>query len=156
MSNKIKRVYLSGLISGRNLEETVEEFNRVADGLKAAGYEVDNPASLAPLKMQWTTYMAKADVALDSDGVDVVLMLPGWQESDGAKLEWYWAHIRGIRVYYMEKADREKFGGHSLDWMRKQAGKEDASHQSMWDLLPDYLKARFMGGVKPDDRTKSE
>lgn len=79
---KKKTVYLSGPITG--VEKYWEPFENTDDALTALGYVVLNPARL-PQGMTDEQYMRICMAMIDS--ADVVLFLPGWENSKGAKLE---------------------------------------------------------------------
>jgi hypothetical protein len=80
------KVYISGPISGRPLEEAKREFAEAAERLRGLGHEPVNPFdSGLPAEAPWTRHMA-ADLAmlLDCEGI---YMLPLWTRSRGARIE---------------------------------------------------------------------
>lgn len=84
MSN-IQRVYVSGPMTGLP-EYNYPAFNRAAQWLRDAGYDVENPAeNPAPPCGTWVGYMrlAVAQVAR----CDALYLLDGWQHSRGAWVE---------------------------------------------------------------------
>ena len=92
--DKIK-VYIAGKIEGDN--NYLDKFYFNAAYLEAGGLAVLNPASL-PVGMSKADYMrinfAQIDVA------DIVLFLPDWKNSEGAKLEHqYCIYIGKKRLY---------------------------------------------------------
>jgi hypothetical protein len=62
-------------------------FHAAAERLRARGYEVVNPAEFAPRHdaMRWSDWMRLGLEALAQ--CDGVVALPGWQHSNGARLE---------------------------------------------------------------------
>ena len=79
-------LYLSGPMSGRP-DNNFPAFNRYADQLRAAGYEVTNPADNgADPDLSWADYM-RIDLTQMLDDCDGVAVLSGWEESRGASLE---------------------------------------------------------------------
>jgi hypothetical protein len=79
-------VYLSGPMTGLP-DYNRPAFNKVAEELRAQGKSVFNPADIGPKEniMPRAWYMRK-----DLEGLmksDSVYVLPGWDTSEGAKLE---------------------------------------------------------------------
>jgi nucleoside 2-deoxyribosyltransferase len=92
----IKRVYVAGPITGRE-GYNQSAFELAEELLLDAGYEAVNPHKHAPHKdREFSYYMAKLlkEVCLS----DIVALLPGWEDSKGAKLEAYVAIECGIPV----------------------------------------------------------
>lgn len=86
-------VYLSGPMSG------LPDYNRpafyaAAARLRAMGYEVVSPAE-QPERPSWDEYM-RHDIALMM-GCRSIVMLPGWWQSRGARIEFDIAE--GLRFY---------------------------------------------------------
>lgn len=78
-------------------------FNVAAVRLRALGYEVENPAeNPAPPCGTWLGYMRMAVRQLVL--CDQVVMLPGWLQSRGARIEWLLAKLLGLRVRSLAKA----------------------------------------------------
>lgn len=76
------KVYIAGKITGN--ENYREEFARAQAELEKGGHTVLNPAVL-PEGMTKGEYMRICFAMIDI--ADVVMFLPGWQDSEGAKLE---------------------------------------------------------------------
>lgn len=79
-------IYLSGPMTGLP-DYNRPAFNEVAKELRAQGKSVFNPADIGPKEniMPRAWYMRK-----DIEGLmksDSVYLLPGWEESEGARLE---------------------------------------------------------------------
>ena len=90
------RVYLSGAMSGKD-DLNFPLFNREATRLRSMGYQVVNPAELNPdPRTPWHDCM-KADIKALLD-CDSIVMLEGWEDSQGAHLELHIAHRVGIKV----------------------------------------------------------
>lgn len=75
-------------------------FADVALALRMSGFDVVNPAEL-PMKKDpsWADCM-RVDIAALVE-CDSIVMLPGWQQSRGARLELHIARELGLRVYGM-------------------------------------------------------
>lgn len=87
-----KSVYLSGSMSSRTRKEYVEEFSLYERYLKEMGYKVVNPARFLTARWPWLYKLIGPRLVLRYDLVkmlncDQVLMLPGWRQSRGARLE---------------------------------------------------------------------
>lgn len=108
------RVYISGAISNRPLDEARQQFIDAADQLKAAGHESVNPFDVPPAhgcscpgtgdtagaggEHAWECYLRGDLVALL--GCDAILLLPGWHRSHGARRELSTATTAGITVWW--------------------------------------------------------
>jgi hypothetical protein len=103
----MNRLYLSGPMS--NLpDENFPAFNEASAKLRAAGFTVVNPAELKvdvtglTGRARWQKFL-KADLKALVD-CDAIVMLPGWESSEGAELERYVAKKLGIEVAYSIEA----------------------------------------------------
>ncbi|CAI8818070.1 DUF4406 domain-containing protein [Pseudomonas sp. IT-P100] len=95
-ATRTRRVYVAGPMTG--IEDfNYPAFNAMADQLRARGYEVENPADHGIVAgAQWADYMAYDLTRLGLCGV--IALLPGWERSEGAKLEVQIAHRLGMTV----------------------------------------------------------
>jgi hypothetical protein len=97
-SKAMKKIYLAGPMTGYD-ELNFPLFHAETARLRALGYEVVNPAEINPevpdrpdvfwSEAQWMAYWVacmRADIKQLVD-CDAVALLPGWQQSRGAKLE---------------------------------------------------------------------
>ena len=72
-------------------------FHAAAKELRAAGYEVLNPAETdLPPDTPWLTFMAAGINQLAT--CDGIALLPGWQESKGARIEYHLAKHAGLKA----------------------------------------------------------
>jgi len=92
-----KRIYVSGPMTGLP-DHNFPAFHAAAARLRAAGYEVINPAENfgGRTDLPRETYL-RADVILLAQ-CEAIAMLPGWQESRGAKLEYLLARELNMPV----------------------------------------------------------
>lgn len=102
-------IYISGPISGQDKVRTRDRFRNTERIITAAGHKAINPIDIAEWGLDWSTYMQIAFDVLKSGDVDVVYMLSGWQDSDGASLEHYLAIVQGIPIAYQSKDDRAQY-----------------------------------------------
>lgn len=92
----MKRVYISGPMTGLP-ELNYPAFHSAARLLRANGFEVENPAeNPEPVCGSWTGYMRLALVQISR--CDSLLLLPGWLDSRGARLELHIAQQLGLPV----------------------------------------------------------
>jgi len=73
-------------------------FKAEADRLREQGYEVVNPADLNTPGTPWEVCL-RVDIKALCD-CDVLVLLPGWQNSAGANLEVHIAHRLKIEIQY--------------------------------------------------------
>ena len=79
------RIYLAGPMSGI-ADFNYPAFNQAAEQLRAKGFVVENPAeNPQPACNSWPGYMRLALRQMLT--CDMVVFLPGWQQSRGADLE---------------------------------------------------------------------
>lgn len=96
------KVYIAGPMTGLP-EFNYPAFYRAAEALESLGHEPINPARKAGREgcKSWLDYMRAAirDVA----GADGLAMLPGWQDSRGAALEYRLGHDLGLDVRRLDE-----------------------------------------------------
>lgn len=112
---KRQRIYISGPISGRPLEEARAHFQKVEADLQRHGFRTSNP-----LKMRLPVWLARhgcyrlcllIELAWLAYTCPVVYMLEHWQQSGGARTEKALATALGKRILYenyVPKAERER------------------------------------------------
>jgi hypothetical protein len=92
----MKRIYISGPMTGLP-EHNYPAFNAAAQLLRADGFEVENPAdNPEPACGSWAGYMRLALVQIAR--CEGVLLLPGWLDSKGARLELHIAQQLGLQI----------------------------------------------------------
>lgn len=95
----MKRIYISGPMSGLP-DLNYPAFKAAAELLRAAGFDVENPAENSePPCGTWAGYMRLALVQLAR--CEGVLMLPGWTNSRGARLEKLIAQQLGFQIAHL-------------------------------------------------------
>lgn len=100
MNNK-KKIYISGPISGHDMEERRAAFAAVERMLREEGLEVVNPLNVAfPEGCTHEQYM-RVDIAL-LVGCDYIYLMKGWDSSRGACVEFVVACNAGIETYANE------------------------------------------------------
>jgi hypothetical protein len=93
---RANRVYLAGPMTGI-ADFNYPAFNTMAARLRAAGYEVENPADHGTVEgAVWADYMAYDLTRLGLCGM--IALLPGWDLSQGARLEVMIAEHLSMRV----------------------------------------------------------
>ena len=122
-----KRVYVAGPMTGLP-ESNYPAFNAAAERLRSKGWHVENPAeNPAPhvdAACDWTAYMRMGVSQLMT--CHAIYLLPGWQQSKGASLEYMVAKQLGLMVY---------------------------EHATQDDVLQEQLQALVAQSRKPQART---
>lgn len=94
----VKKVYIAGPMSGLP-DENRKSFHVVDVKLSNKGIAVLNPA-LLPDGLEQSEYMDICCAMVRS--VDMVFMLKGWQNSEGAMAEYHLAKKLGKKIIYQE------------------------------------------------------
>lgn len=99
----MRRVYVSGPMTGLP-ELNFPAFHAAAAQLRALGLEVVNPAELNPdPACTWQAAM-REDIRALVD-CDAIVLLPGWQNSRGARLELTVAQALGMAQTTLEEVE---------------------------------------------------
>lgn len=96
----MRRVYIAGPMSGIP-DLNFPAFHAAAAKLRELGFDVINPAEInTDPSAGWAACM-RADIAqlVTCDGI---ALLPGWENSKGARLEKHIAEALGMRVIYVD------------------------------------------------------
>lgn len=91
----MKRIYLSGPMTGIP-EHNFPLFNAETARLRGLGYEVVNPVEVNPDTGTTWEECLRRDLA-ELLTCDTIALLPGWQQSRGALLEWHVAVKLGFK-----------------------------------------------------------
>lgn len=95
------KVYISGPMTGLP-GHNFPAFNAAAKQLRAIGVDVVNPVEVCRESGgQWHEYM-KADIKALCD-CDALVLLDGWQHSNGAQLELHLAHRLQMEIETIDK-----------------------------------------------------
>lgn len=103
------KVYLAGPMTGLP-EFNFPAFDRAAELLAAEGHTVFNPAQMdrdlgfdpavATVTDGFLRDALRRDLSAICDA-DAIAMLPGWEKSGGAKIEWMLASHLGLKIIYL-------------------------------------------------------
>jgi len=94
--SRANRLYLDGPMTGFE-DFNFPAFNKMAAKLRARGYVVENPAEHGVVDgADWADYMAYDLTRLGLCGQ--VAVLPGWENSKGARLEVHIARELGMKI----------------------------------------------------------
>lgn len=100
------RLYIAGAIS-ENPSRNIPRFAEAANELEVAGYDTVNPARRGVIDgYEWADYMR--DCIPELLGCDGVALLPGWENSKGARLEFTIAHDLDMPAESVDWWIREK------------------------------------------------
>jgi hypothetical protein len=178
MNTDIRRVYIAGPMRGIP-QFNFPAFDSAADALRAQGFVVCNPADRDRAKhgdsvndsptgnlkdIEHTGFSLREAMADDLSWIaseaDIVAVLPGWQNSAGARAEVALAHALGLEVALVE----DLLGGRKtvIDAasgevrMTSSTGGQKGSKPARYDLIPtrplDYLARQYgKGAEKYDD-----
>lgn len=108
-SEPVGRIYISGPMTGLP-DNNNAAFNEAADRLNKAGWTVINPAALDAALDKTTKKSTPRSAYLRRDveyllTCEWIYMLPGWQNSPGARLEHLVAIETGMEVFYADDAE---------------------------------------------------
>jgi hypothetical protein len=96
------RFYVAGPMTGLP-EFNFPAFHAAAASLRARGFEVENPAeNPEPACGSWLAYMRMAVQQVSR--VDGLVLLPGWEKSRGARVEFNLAVGLGLSVMTLDEA----------------------------------------------------
>lgn len=98
-----KTIYIAGPITG--VQNYWEAFEKAEELVNSLGYTALTPSRL-PKGMNNAQYMRVCFAMIDS--ADAVLFLPGWDESEGARLEQMYCHYTDKP--HMPLPDRDHWG----------------------------------------------
>lgn len=129
-------------------------FDALAASLRRAGHEVISPAELddpedraaalaSPdgsaldygngVKATWGDFLARDVKLLADDGIEAIVVLPGWQQSRGARLETFVGNaLCGMPVYTWDATYEYLKPVPYLDLVKAWAAKDDLSFHSVW------------------------
>jgi len=98
----MKRIYISGKISGLPIEEVKAKFQTAEDNINRMGnYPVNPLKNGLYADATWWDHMSK-DISMLLE-CDQILMLPCWKHSRGARIEHFIAREMGIQVVQFKK-----------------------------------------------------
>lgn len=110
---KKPRIYISGPISGTDIEKTREKFKMIQLMLEEQGYETFNPMENGlPAESTTNEHMHRDLAELTKEGsgrYDAIYMMRRWTHSKGCKVEFDVATAIGLTVYFEETGRFIKF-----------------------------------------------
>ena len=100
----IKKIYISGKITGLPIEEVIAKFRAAEVKIRRFGFEPVSPlCNGLPLEAEWADQMGE-DVKLLLKS-DAIYLMADWQQSEGATLEYLIARQRRMRIFLAETFD---------------------------------------------------
>lgn len=104
----MKKVYISGPVTGLDLEEAKKRFSFFEDKINSIGHEAVNPINNGLTEEDpWIDHMV-IDLKM-LYYCDEAIMLKDWEFSKGACLEHEMAKLLGMTIYYEENMDIDNF-----------------------------------------------
>lgn len=97
------KIYLSGPMTG--IEDfNYPLFNKVATYYREQGYEVFNPAEQfeGDQTKQWFEYLQHDIKEIVNGDYDAIALLPGWEKSTGAAIEYITAVVFGLDIWKLQ------------------------------------------------------
>ena len=100
------RIYLSGKITGLDKEVYSRQFARAESFYKTGGFDVVNPVKIGEEvlkinpKAEWEDFMQEDLKALRT--CTHIVLLEGWEESKGAKIEKAEAEKLGLEIMHLK------------------------------------------------------
>lgn len=105
----MSKCYISGPISGYNLDERRKAFKNVQVMLEAAGYDVVNPMENGLPSDASTSQHMKRDIQLLTE-CETVFMMYKWNHSQGCYTEFMVATAIGCEVIFESKMSEVELG----------------------------------------------
>lgn len=99
----MKKIYISGPISGYDINDRKDAFAKAQEVLELCGYEVRNPFDNGLDREAFTHEHMRADLKMLLD-CDEILMLKGWNRSAGCNVELQCAVAAGLEVCFESNA----------------------------------------------------
>lgn len=91
------KIYIAGKVTGLKIEDVTEKFKSVQKELEADGYEVVNPIEVVQdPNTSWKNAMKLCIAALVQ--CNSIYLLPCWEDSKGAQVEYNLAKAIGLRI----------------------------------------------------------
>ena len=106
------KVYIAGPMTGYD-QQNFPLFDKVAALLRAKGYDVVSPAELdSPEErkialangrsaLTWGDFLARDVKLIADEGIEGIVLLPGWEKSKGAKLECFVGLLAKVEFFYL-------------------------------------------------------
>ena len=99
-----KKIYLSGPISGHDIEERRKEFKGIQTQFEKAGYDVVNPMENGLPSDATTNQHMKRDIELLLTCTGIYMMKK-WTHSAGCITEFHVAHAIGLEVEFEQEVE---------------------------------------------------
>ena len=96
-----RTIYISGPISGLDITDATLAFSRAEELCRNLGYKVFNPLKPSGPELEWIEYMEQDITTLMLD-CDAVFVLPGAEQSNGARLEITVAVCLDMPIYHAD------------------------------------------------------
>ena len=148
----MKKVYISGQMSGIPREEYLARFAKAEELLRGEGYDVVNPAKLLPSRWPWLYRLMGYKLTLMYDlwqlsKCDLIYKIPGWKESHGANIESCWAYHQNICLLYTKT--REKIDKKMAKFIDRQWERDDTVQVDLAELQQRAQEHKNLVVVKP-------
>ena len=99
----MSKIYIAGKVTGLKIEEYQNNFKLATEfAERYFNAEVVNPILLGGIQYTWEENMKFCIKELMN--CDTVVFIPGWESSEGAKLENHIARSLGYNIYELERS----------------------------------------------------
>lgn len=122
MTQKKETVYISGKITGLPRSTYLAHFAHAEQLLRREGYRVVNPTRFAVCRWPWLYRLIGYEKTLLYDlwrmtQCQRIFLIPGWQDSQGARIESFTAHVLGI--YRLPHGKKDELEEEMKEWMKQ-------------------------------------
>lgn len=97
----MKKVYISGPITGLPMCEVKDNFMKVEKEIKDFGHKPINPLKVSPFSTRKTYKDYLIDDIEALIRCDAIYLMPGWKKSKGANLEFVIAKELGLDIFFI-------------------------------------------------------
>jgi hypothetical protein len=97
----MKKVFLSGPVTGLDYEQVKKNFNQAEQLFLDKDYQVMNPVTFVPAGEDWNKAMRRCLVAISS--CNTIYLLKGFEGSRGSTLELVIAHELEMEVIFEDQ-----------------------------------------------------
>lgn len=93
------KIYIAGKITGLDLTDAFAMFAKAEDVIDSLGHYGINPMKLVDQSEGRSYYEMLKEAVQHLSACDAIFLLPNWNESSGARLEYFIASSLGFTVY---------------------------------------------------------
>ena len=99
------KIYIAGKITGEDRARCIDKFKAAEELLKSRGNQVVNPMKMESYDLDCDIYMIIDRMLIDA--CDAICLLPGWEQSKGAKELQNYAELQNKEIITLKNAKRK-------------------------------------------------